>query len=49
MCDLSLDEFRHVLATMPKTVETVFFGGMGEPLVHRDILAMIRMAAAVSV
>ena len=45
MCDLSLDEFRHVLDTMPKTVETIFFGGMGEPLFHKDILEMIRLAA----
>ena len=45
MCDLSLEEYRHVLQTMPKTVETVFFGGMGEPLFHKDILEMIRLAA----
>lgn len=30
MCDLSLDDFRHVLATMPKTVQTVFFGSIQE-------------------
>ena len=45
ICDLSLEDYRHVLATMPKTVETVFFGGMGEPLFHKDILTMIRLAA----
>ena len=45
ICDLSLEEYRHVLATMPKTVETIFFGGMGEPLFHKDILEMIRLAA----
>jgi len=44
-CDLSLEDYRHVLATMPKTVETIFFGGMGEPLFHKDILTMIRLAA----
>jgi len=44
-CDLSLEDFRHVIATMPKTVETIFFGGMGEPLFHKDILEMIRIAA----
>ena len=44
-CDLSLEDFRRVLATMPKTVETIFFGGMGEPLFHKDILEMIRLAA----
>jgi len=26
-------------------VETIFFGGMGEPLFHKDILTMIRLAA----
>ena len=45
MCDLSLEEYRHVLETMPKSVETIFFGGMGEPLFHKDILEMIRLAA----
>ena len=30
---------------MPKTVETIFFGGMGEPLFHGDILEMVRLAA----
>ena len=45
ICDLSLEDYRQVLATMPKSVETVFFGGMGEPLFHRDILEMIRLAA----
>ena len=45
ICDLSLEDFRRVIDTMPPTVETIFFGGMGEPLFHRDILAMIRIAA----
>ena len=44
-CDLSLEDYRRVLETMPKTVQTIFFGGMGEPLFHRDILTMIRLAA----
>lgn len=48
-CDLSLEDYRHVLATMPKTVETIFFGGMGEPLFHKDILEMIRLAAETGV
>ena len=45
ICDLNLDDYRHVLETMPKSVETIFFGGMGEPLFHKDILEMIRLAA----
>ena len=44
ICDLSLEDYRRVLASMPKTVETIFFGGMGEPLFHKDILEMIRLA-----
>ena len=44
-CDLSLEDYRRVLESMPKTVQTIFFGGMGEPLYHRDILTMIRLAA----
>jgi MoaA/NifB/PqqE/SkfB family radical SAM enzyme len=32
--------------TMPETVETVFFGGMGEPLAHPDILTMVAEAKA---
>ena len=45
ICDLSLEDYRQILATMPKSVETIFFGGMGEPLFHKDILTMIRLAA----
>ena len=45
ICDLSLEDFRRTLATMPRSVETIFFGGMGEPLFHKDILEMIRLAA----
>ena len=45
ICDLSLEEVRSVIASMPSSVETVFFGGMGEPLFHKDICEMIRIAA----
>lgn len=45
ICDLSLQDYRHILSTMPSSVETIFFGGMGEPLFHKDILEMIRLAA----
>lgn len=44
-CDLRLEDYRRALETMPKTVETIFFGGMGEPLFHKDILTMVRLAA----
>lgn len=36
-CDRSLEDCRQVLEKIPKTVETIFFGGMGEPLFHKDI------------
>ena len=49
ICDLSLEDFRHVIQTMPSSVETVFFGGMGEPLFHRNIHEMIRFAAETGV
>lgn len=45
MCDLSLEQVRGILASMPSSVETIFFGGMGEPLFHKDICEMIRIAA----
>ena len=45
ICDLGLKNFRKALDTMPSSVETIFFGGMGEPLFHRDILQMVRLAA----
>lgn len=44
-CELSLADFRRVLDTMPQSVETLFFGGMGEPLCHADIFAMLQMAS----
>ena len=44
-CHMSMENYRRALQTMPKSVETVFFGGMGEPLFHPEIIEMIRMAA----
>lgn len=44
--DMAPDVFNSVMDTMPDTVETVFFGGMGEPLFHKDIVAMVRCAAS---
>jgi len=45
ICDLSLEDVRRVIASMPSSVETIFFGGMGEPLFHREICDMVRLAA----
>ena len=44
--ELSLEDVRHIIDTMPSSVETVFFGGQGEPLFHPDIFEMISLAAA---
>ena len=37
--------FLNAVGSMPDSVETIFFGGMGEPLINRDILAMVEFAA----
>lgn len=39
--DMGRDVFEKVLATMPDSVESVFLGGMGEPLYHQDIIQMV--------
>jgi len=44
-CHMSMEHFTHILNTMPKSVETIFFGGMGEPLFHPNIVEMISLAA----
>jgi len=38
ICDLSLEDFRHAIETMPSSVEPVFLAAMGEPLFHRGIV-----------
>ncbi len=43
--DMRWETFEKALMSMPETVETVFFGGMGEPLFHPRILDMVRAAA----
>lgn len=44
--DMSMDIFQKCLDSMPESVQTVFFGGMGEPLAHPCIVDMIAAAAA---
>ena len=43
---MRMEDYRRALDTMPPTVETVFFGGMGEPLFHPEILEMVALASA---
>lgn len=42
--DMEWDVFLNSMNTMPDTVETVFFGGMGEPLIHPRIIEMVKIA-----
>ena len=44
--DMDEATFRAVLAHLPPGVETLFFGGMGEPLFHPHITDMVRAASA---
>lgn len=44
--DMDEGTFQAVLESMPDSVETVFFGGMGEPLAHPRIVEMVRQASA---
>jgi len=43
--EMTLEEYKNIINTMPHTVETIFFGGMGEPMVHKDIFEMISIAS----
>ena len=40
------ETFDSILAHLPPSVETLFFGGMGEPLFHPHIVDMVRAAHA---
>lgn len=44
--DMEEATFRAVLSHLPESVETIFFGGMGEPLFHPRIIDMVRAASA---
>ena len=46
ICHMEFEVFERILATMPESVETIFFGGMGEPLFHPRIMDMLAMASA---
>ena len=45
LSDMDISIFNKALDSMPDTVHTIFFGGMGEPLVHKDIEYMVGRAA----
>ncbi len=44
--DMDDEVFENTMTTMPDEVETVFFGGMGEPLFHKNIVRMVKAAAS---
>lgn len=44
--DMRAEVFDAALDTAPVGVKTVFFGGMGEPLIHGDILYMVKRASS---
>jgi MoaA/NifB/PqqE/SkfB family radical SAM enzyme len=43
--DMEAQVFEKLMNTLPESVEMVFFGGMGEPLAHKDIICMVKRAA----
>ncbi len=44
--DMPYDIFTKILATMPRNVQSIMFGGMGEPLLHARIFDMINACKA---
>ena len=44
--DMDEEAFRAVMEHLPASVDTIFFGGMGEPLAHPHIVDMVRAASA---
>lgn len=41
---MSLHDYTRILNSLRNSVDTIFFGGMGEPFYHKDILEMIQLA-----
>lgn len=46
LADMDMSIFQAILRTMPESVETVFFGGMGEPMIHPEIITMVKAVVA---
>lgn len=42
--DMTLEDFKRIVSQLPKTTHTVTIQGTGEPLLNRDIIAMIEYA-----
>lgn len=44
--NMSMEVFENTINTMPSSVEKIFFGGMGEPLYHPQIIKMVKLASS---
>lgn len=44
--NMNIETFYNGINTMPSSVEKIFFGGMGEPLYHPDIIDMVKAASS---
>lgn len=43
--DMTMGTFKNIIRTIPENMESIFFGGMGEPLSHKDIVIMVEEAS----
>lgn len=41
---MDMGTFHEIMDTMPESVTRIFFGGIGEPLMHPNILSMLKLA-----
>lgn len=44
--NMTMETFNNAINTMPSGVEKIFFGGMGEPLFHPNIIEMVKIASS---
>lgn len=44
--NMTMETFNGAINTMPSGVEKIFFGGMGEPLFHPNIVEMVKIASS---
>jgi len=44
--DMKRSVLEKILDSIPDSVNTIFFGGMGEPLIHEDIISMVSHASS---
>ena len=44
--NMTMEIFNNAINTMPSNVDKIFFGGMGEPLFHPNIIEMVKIASS---